>query len=101
MRKTACTDNKIVLFSLNLTCFVRTVAAVLTATQKRVPVYARFLCFGMLRAFPKRRVVCPVQQTFSRTKVKNLSKIRRFTIAYYDDVVISLKKYARLFPESV
>lgn len=101
MRKTACTDKDIVLFSPKLTCFVKTAVAVLTATRKRVSVYARFLCFGMFRAFPKKRVVCSVQQTFSHTAVKNLSEIRPFTIAYYDEVVVPLKKLARLFPEPV
>lgn len=99
MRKTACTDNEIVLFSPKLTCSVKTAVAVLTATQKRVPVYARSLRFGMFRAFPKKRAVCPVQQMFSHTAVKNLSEIRPFAIAYYDEVVVPRKKFARLFPE--
>lgn len=101
MRKITCTDNEIVLFSPKLTCFAKRAVAFLATASRRVLVYARPLGFGMNCAFPKRRIVCPVQQTFSHTAVKNLSEIRPFAIAYYDEVVIPLKKPAQLFPESV
>ena len=99
MRKTACTDNEIVLFIPKLIGFAETAAAASDTMRKRVPVYARSLRFGMFRAFPKKRAVCPVQQMFSHTAVKNLSEIRPFAIAYYDEVVVPRKKFARLFPE--
>ena len=101
MRKTACTDNEIVLFTPKLTCFAKTAVAFLATAQSRVPVYARSLRHGMFRAFPKRRPVCSVHQTFSHTAVKNLSGIRYFAIAYYDEVVVPRKKSALLFPEPV
>ena len=99
MRKTACTDNEIVLFCSKLTPFAETVSSVLAVMRKRVPVYARSLHIGMFRAFPKRRAFCPVQQKFSHTPVKKPSEIRLFAIAYYDEVVVPPKKHARLFPE--
>ena len=99
MRKTACTDNEIVLFIPKLIGFAETAAAASDTMRKRVPVYARSLHIGMFPAFPKKRGFCPVQQKFSHTPVKKPSEIRLFAIACYDEVVVPPKKHARLFPE--
>ena len=64
MRKTARTDNEITLFSPKLTGSSKATIA-FVPSQKRVPVYARFLRARMANAFPKKRFVCTVQQTIS------------------------------------
>jgi len=66
MRKTAHTDNEIALFPPKLTGFIKETATFILLAD-RVPVYARSLSQSMFRAIPKKRGVCPVQQTFSHT----------------------------------
>lgn len=78
MRKTAPTDNEIALFPPNLTGFASAAAAALAPSPNRVPVYARSLRQRMKSAFPKKRIVCTVQQTFSHTAVKTPSRNNAF-----------------------
>lgn len=77
MRKTAHTDNEIALFPPNLTgCIKETATFILT--QSRVPVYARSLHLSMHHAIPKKRDVCPVQQTVSHTAGNTPSRNKAF-----------------------
>lgn len=78
MRKTARTDNEITLFFPKLTGATKAVASAFVLSQKRVPVYARFLRSRMANVFPKKRFVCTVQQTISHTEINIPSQNKAF-----------------------
>lgn len=77
MRKTAHTDNEIALFPPNLTGNIKETATFILK-KSRVPVYARLLILSMNYAIPKKRVVCPVQQTVSHTSGNIPSRSKAF-----------------------
>jgi hypothetical protein len=99
MEKTACTDKESSLFFITKAGSAMAAIAASARTGFRVTVYALVFRFGMIAAFPKERRICTVIQIFPHTAKKNRLKNKRFTNAYYDVVVIPLKKPALLFWE--
>lgn len=97
MEKTACTDKESILFFNKKASLAKAAVAAFARTEKGVTVYAPLSRFGIIVAFPKKRQVCTVIQTFPHTAKKNRSKNERFTSAYYGGVVVSEKKPALLF----